>query len=59
VLSGSDDLYRAIDEAGAKSLTVCELCGAPGVLRSSGWIRTLCDEHYLARTMPDKNSTTY
>lgn len=28
-----------------KSLTMCETCGAPGVLRSGGWLRTLCDEH--------------
>ncbi len=23
----------------------CEMCGAPGVSRSGGWIKTLCDYH--------------
>lgn len=25
---------------------VCECCGKPGQLRKTGWIKTLCDEHY-------------
>ena len=34
------------DEAEAKSLTICELCGAPGSLRDDGyWLWTRCDEH--------------
>lgn len=28
-----------------ESIKICEECGAPGKLRSGGWIRTLCDEH--------------
>lgn len=29
------------------SSTTCEECGARGILRSSNWLRTLCDSHYL------------
>ena len=29
-----------------ESVSVCEACGRPGVLREQGpWIKTLCDEH--------------
>ena len=34
-----------IDFAESLSYTICEECGAPGKLRSGGWIRTLCDKH--------------
>ena len=39
----------------------CEKCGAPGVRRSGGWIRTLCDKHEaehqeLKRTQEMKSS---
>ncbi len=27
----------------------CEECGKPGQMRTSGWIRTLCDEHEAER----------
>jgi hypothetical protein len=27
------------------SSKVCEECGCPGVTRSTGWLRTLCDRH--------------
>lgn len=27
----------------------CEVCGDPGVRRSGGWIRTLCDKHEQER----------
>lgn len=27
----------------------CEECGAPGVRRSGGWVRTLCDKHEAER----------
>lgn len=58
IIGGTDELYDSIDEAEAKSFTICERCGAPGVLREGGWMQTLCDEHALARTASDKNSTT-
>lgn len=25
---------------------ICEVCGNRGEMRTDGWIRTLCDEHY-------------
>ncbi len=28
-----------------KSLSVCQECSKPGLLRESGWIRTLCKDH--------------
>ena len=34
-----------IDFAESLSYTICEECGAPGKLRSGGWMRTLCDKH--------------
>jgi len=34
-----------IDFAESLSYTICEECGAPGKLRSGGWLRTLCDKH--------------
>lgn len=33
---------RACDKA-------CDVCGAPGLLRQGGWIRTMCDEHAEGR----------
>lgn len=41
----SDSIDGMIDMAEAMSYTICEDCGKPGILRSGGWIRTLCDEH--------------
>lgn len=29
-----------------QSVLICEECGKPGELRSDGWLKTLCDEHY-------------
>jgi hypothetical protein len=37
---------RLIEEAEAQSFTICEACGAPGVLqRRRGWLRTRCPHH--------------
>lgn len=30
---------------------VCEKCGAPGTLRTNGWLRTLCDVHEAERVL--------
>ncbi len=27
----------------------CEECGAPGEMRSGGWVKTLCDKHEAER----------
>lgn len=35
-----------IDQLAAESLTLCEVCGGPGRLRTDRyWQRTLCDDH--------------
>lgn len=39
-----DDYTRGvIDMAESMSYRTCEVCGSPGVKRSGGWIKTLCD----------------
>ena len=42
VHEGLDEVIRNV---GNKSFKICEDCGAAGVLRSGGWVRTLCDTH--------------
>lgn len=42
---GDPTLYCMIDMAESMSSCTCEVCGAPGKLRSSGWARTLCKLH--------------
>ena len=32
------------------STKVCEKCGAPGSLRTDGWLQTLCDRHEAERS---------
>jgi hypothetical protein len=39
-----DGMIRIAESWAAVS---CEECGKPGIRRSGGWIRTLCDEHYI------------
>lgn len=43
--AGTKELHDMIDEAEAKSYTICEMCGKPGKTRSRyHWLCTLCDE---------------
>jgi hypothetical protein len=49
VHGGSQDLWHRIDAAEQASYHICEKCGAPGVLRSGGWLKTLCDTHHNER----------
>lgn len=45
-LDHADERIVALtDTAETLSKTTCEECGAPGQLRSGGWLKTLCDEH--------------
>ena len=41
---GNDELYKLIDEAENKSLTVCEDCGSEEEvgMRLTGWYTTMC-----------------
>jgi len=41
-----DDLLFDIQN---ESLTICEECGKPGLVRDGGWWTTLCDEHSQGR----------
>ena len=44
----STQVHELISCAELKSFTICEVCGEKGSLRTDiGWIRTLCDKHYL------------
>jgi hypothetical protein len=52
-LKGDDAIYKRINEAENESLKTCEECGAPGGLRSGGWLKTLCDEHANGRELWD------
>lgn len=37
-----------VEQAERDSRKICEMCGAPGVLMTSGsWLKTLCAEHAL------------
>lgn len=39
----TDAAWDLIEEAEAKSETICERCGDPGELRGEHWVTTLCD----------------
>jgi hypothetical protein len=41
-----DEYYGICRKWEEKSLTVCEVCGKDGELRSTKWWKTRCDEHY-------------
>lgn len=41
----SDAVFDRIRDAERESEITCQICGKPGVLRSSGWFTTRCDEH--------------
>lgn len=40
-----DRAYDLEDEYEKKSALICENCGNAGIIRSGGWVRTLCDLH--------------
>jgi hypothetical protein len=42
---GDDTITGMVRMAESWASHSCEECGAPGVRRSGGWIRTLCDHH--------------
>jgi hypothetical protein len=41
----TEEMSEWIAEAEDESAVTCEECGAPGRLRSKGWLYTACDEH--------------
>ncbi len=45
---GSDEVFNRIHKAEKESLTICEITGKVGELRTDiSWFRTLSDEEYL------------
>ena len=44
-----EEMDRIVMAGERRSAEVCEVCGAPGVQRDGGWIKTLCDVHASAR----------
>lgn len=53
---GGDDFIRGLVRmAESWASKSCEQCGAPGVIRRGGWIRTLCDAHARNRETIDSN----
>ncbi len=45
--TASDEVFTKIWEAENRSLTICEITGRPGKLRTDiGWWRTLCEEEW-------------
>jgi hypothetical protein len=51
VYLGREDprISALVEFAEYHSSKVCEQCGAPGTLRTDGWMRTLCDAHEAER----------
>ena len=41
-----DEIDEVIDTAERLSVTTCEVCGEPGILRTGGWLVTRCDLHH-------------
>lgn len=48
---GSEGTHGMISLAEDLSYGICEECGNRGERRSGGWIRTLCDEHHVKRSL--------
>ena len=46
---GDSHIAGAVHAIEVMSRHVCEECGKPGEVRDDGWLRTLCDEHYVER----------
>ena len=45
---GSVEIFNRIDKAESESLSICEICGEPGILRTDRhWIKTLCNKHNI------------
>lgn len=50
----SAELRRVVQRIERQSLTVCEQCGEPGIIRDGPCIRTLCNRHVLTdQELPD------
>ena len=51
-ISGGDDyIHGSINLADQMSEHICEECGNFGKRRNGSWIRTLCDDHHVAKSL--------
>lgn len=52
-----ESVYDIIFEAEMKSLNICEFCGdsETAILRSLGWMKTLCDKCHQQRELKEGN----
>jgi hypothetical protein len=41
--AATPEMIKLIHAAEVETFTICEGCGKPGVQRTGGWIKTLCD----------------
>lgn len=48
---GDSYIYGAIQMADTMSEHICEECGNAGKRRPGSWIRTLCDQHFVANAL--------
>lgn len=51
IANDSDLIHARINAAESESYKTCEQCGAAGLPRQDGWIKTLCDEHAKGRAV--------
>lgn len=47
--NSTEEINNFITFAEAIASKTCEVCGNPGHRRTSGWIKTLCDDHHQKR----------
>jgi hypothetical protein len=56
-LNMSDDYVRGLtDLAEQLSGVTCEICGSPGQIRNLSWMMTLCDSHFILKSLGATNS---
>ena len=54
---GTDnEINGMITMAESMSGRTCEVCGAPGKSRNGSWIRTLCNQHFMADALDAPDS---
>lgn len=46
---GDEHISGMVRMAESWASVTCETCGAPGTMRTGGWIKTLCDAHEVER----------
>lgn len=47
--NATQEIYNLIHEAEERSSRTCEICGAEGKTRPTGWVKVLCDTCYKRR----------